>query len=274
MRPLAPLLVLMLILAGCDGGQQATAPANAPAPPPAPAAVSTPAGRAIERRLALTLQFPEGALAGAFQAHGAACALPACEIIESSYSTNAPYGHPGALLRLRVQPAALEALLAKVTSTGAVATRSETAEDLTAPTLDVTARLEAQRALRERLRAVLQRNPDMPIADLLAWEREFARVQGEIEGAESQLRALQLRTGMVAVALTYRAQEAQPSRPHWLQPITDQLRDAHRILARSAGAMLGLAIALLPWLPLAWLGWLGLRRFRRWRAGLKATTSA
>jgi hypothetical protein len=271
MRPLA--LLMLLVFAGCDGGQQTASPANAPAPAPA-AAVSTPAGRAIERRLALTLQFPEPALAGAFQAHAAACALPACEIVESSYATNAPYGRPGALLRLRVQPAALEALLAKVSSSGAVATRSETAEDLTAPTLDVTARLEAQRALRERLRAVLQRNPAMAIADLLVWEREFARVQGEIEGAESQLRALQLRTGMVAVALTYQVQAAPPARPSWLQPITDQVQDAHRILALSAGAMLGLAIALLPWLPLAWLGWLGLRRFRRWRAAQKSAAKS
>lgn len=259
-------LVLLLLVAACDGGQPpAGAPSNAPAPAPA-AAVSTPPGRAIERRVALTLVLPEASLGAGFQAHAAACALPECEVVEASFASAGPYGRPTALLRLRVAPAALEPLLAKVSGSAEVTARAETAEDLTAPTLDVTARLEAQRALRDRLRSVLQANPNMAIADLLAWERELTRVQGEIEAAESQLRALQHRTDMVAVTLTYRVRDAQPKRPYWLSPITDQLGDAHRILARSAGAMLGLAIALLPWLPLGWLLWLGLQRWRRWRA--------
>jgi hypothetical protein len=253
-------LALLLLLAGCREEKSSAGASGGPGAMAARGAEEQP-GRAVERRLFLALETRREALAGHYERHLAACTPPACEV-EVAELRSPQSGWTSAKLMVRLVPAALEPWLAVVSRGVTVAERRETALDLTSPTLDATARLEAQRDLRTRLRETLARNPSMPLADLLAWERELARVQGEIESAESQLRALQLRTQRVAVEVQY---SEHPVQPRWWQPLSQVIGSAHVDLVANLAIMLETAIALLAWAPLILLAlWAGLR-YRRWR---------
>jgi len=95
----------------------------------------------------------------------------------------------------------------------------------------------------------------MPLADLLAWERELARVQGEIESAESILRALSVRAGMIAVAVAY-----EGARDGWLPdgiaPIEDAVNGGLALSVNSLAEAISFVMVALPWLPIVAGGWL------------------
>jgi hypothetical protein len=119
------------------------------------------------------------------------------------------------------------------------------------------------------VRGTLATHPDMPLESLLAWEREAARVQGEIEAAEAQLRALESRTGRVTVRIVYQA-EGSMAAMRWWQPIEATLGNSLVLLGRSTAAALEFVIRLLPWVPILWLGWVVSRRLGRWWRGRRA----
>jgi hypothetical protein len=83
-------------------------------------------------------------------------------------------------------------------------------QDVTAQVVDVEARLGTLRTVRDRLRAYL--GNAAATADLVAIERELARVQGEIDVLEAQQRMLSTRVDLAEVSLDAR-------RPRILGPL-------------------------------------------------------
>lgn len=227
----------------------------------------------------VSLTTPAREVAPLMARHQSACvaAGPArCQVVGAS--TNAlGENSVSAQLSIRAEPKwlasfrdGLEADARK--ADGRVAARSVTSEDLTRAITDTDARLRAQKALRTRLEALIASRPGK-LAELLEIERELARVQGEIDSAESNLAIMRARVAMSTLDLSYQSQSA-PVVEGTFSPLTNAIDGFIGTLAFGFGAIITLIAFLLPWLivliPAIWFGTRWLRRRREAKAAAKA----
>ncbi|NHK27004.1 DUF4349 domain-containing protein [Parvularcula flava] len=150
---------------------------------------------------------------------------------------------------------------------GKLSSSSMRAEDLTRTITDTTARLDAQITLRDRLLVLLEKDTDQ-VGDLLQIERELARVQGEIESAQSYLRVLQARVSMDKMSLSYQTLPQAVSSSTF-ESLGNAFKQFFGVLADSLATMVLFFAAILPWLiigvPVLWL----LLRIMRGRLNLR-----
>ena len=147
---------------------------------------------------------------------------------------------------------------------GQLVSMSARAEDLTRQITDTTARLEAQKTLRDRLLRLLERETD-DVGDLLQIERELARVQSEIESAESWLRTLRARVSMDRLTVSYQSIPKAVT-PQTAQPLRDALTSFASDLAWSLAEVIGFIARLIPWMIVIVPGlWLLRALWRSWR---------
>ncbi|GGY40265.1 DUF4349 domain-containing protein [Parvularcula lutaonensis] len=132
---------------------------------------------------------------------------------------------------------------------GSVVSMNASVEDLTREILDTSARLEAQRKLRDRLLVLLEKDTD-DVGDLLQVERELARVQSEIESTESWLRALEGRVSMDRMTLSYQSIR-KPVTQSTGQPLAEAFRNFFYVVSESLAAVILFVAAALPWLIVA-----------------------
>ena len=224
-------------------------------------------------RHSLGLVLPTAAVEPTMAAHMRECQRAGPTTCQVLGSRSDPYGDDSvsASLSLRADPNWLEAFRTRIrldaeSGNGRVTASSVSVEDLTRSILDTDARLRAQTALRDRLQALLEAR-DGELADLLAVERELARVQGEIESATSVLKALRQRVDMSALDITYSSRVSAVSSSAFA-PLGRSFRSFFRNTAYALSTVVDAASFLLPWfllviLPLAWLArraWRGRRQ--------------
>lgn len=106
-------------------------------------------------------------------------------------------------LEIRVPAAELEGLREAIAAHGRVARETEDVEDVTFARIDVDARLRSVREEERRLLA-LYADRTASLADVLAVERELARVRGEVERLDAESRTLADRVAMARVSLEVR----------------------------------------------------------------------
>jgi len=221
-------------------------------------------------RYAYGLRAPAEAVRPLVQQHQQACeaAGPSlCQIVNSNV-TEAGSDRVSARLVIRAEPGWLttfrEGLEADAENAGGeVTSSSQSAEDLTRPILDTQARLDAQIQLRERLTGLLDRQ-GANIEELIRVERELARVNGDIESATAQLRAMRARVSMSIADLNYQS-EIRPISQSTVNPVGEAVRDFAGIVLGGLAVMIRLIAGILPWLilivPAVWL-------LARWRRGV------
>lgn len=189
-----------------------------------------------------------------------------CQIISRSTQEYNP-DNVSASLYLRAEPVWLVGYTKTIMDTvegadGKMTSSSVSAEDLTRQILDVDARLSAQITLRERLTALLETR-DAKLPDLLALERELARVQGEIESATSSLKALRQRVGMSIVNVNYQTRSRAVSNSA-VAPIGRALKQFVATLSEGLASVITFLAMMLPWFLLVILpGILGLVWLKR-----------
>jgi glycine cleavage system regulatory protein len=151
-------------------------------------------------------------------------------------------------------PNSLKGLGAKIDST------TTQAEDLTTQIIDITARLNSNKTLRDRLQALLKDRPGK-LGDLLDIERELARVQGEIDATESVLAAMKLRVAMSTLTLSYRGEYSAVSESIW-RPLGDAFKAILPNIVGSLAWIVEAVSSLLIWIVLlggvvafAWKPW-------------------
>ena len=105
-------------------------------------------------------------------------------------------------LRIRVPAASLEATMDSVATLGHVEKRQISADDVTEQVVDLGARVATRRAIRDRLRALLERAQS--IEDVITVERELARVQGELDVLERRLEYLRGTSSMAELSVNAR----------------------------------------------------------------------
>jgi hypothetical protein len=139
---------------------------------------------------------------------------------------------------------------------------NDTAEDLTVQIVDSEARLRSMKTMRDRLQELLRDRPGR-LSDLLEIEREFARVQADIDSHESILAALKLRVAMSMMTLNYAPKYGAVSESIW-RPLGDAFGSFIPNMARTLADVVDFISTILPVvLILALVAWLVLGFFRR-----------
>jgi hypothetical protein len=149
---------------------------------------------------------------------------------------------------------------------------SDSAEDLTVNIVDSEARLRSLKTMRDRLEQLLRDRPGK-LGDLLEIEREFARVQGEIDSSESILAQMKLRVAMSVISLNYTASFPPGSQSVW-RPVGDAFGGFE---ASFAGAFAGIIRFVAEILPVVIIGGLlifGAVSLLRWRGKRRKTPVA
>jgi len=283
----------LVFLTGCDG--------ETPPPPPAPPApssgmiayetfddgaqneqavrqraqpgeLSASAEQFIAYSYNYQLEFPPNNTEAVMQAHRDRClaaGFDVCQVISSSVSSQSA-NRSYANLNIRAVPAWLDGFRAGLEDeTGDVGGRinasTMSSADLTRSILDSDARLTAKRALRDRLNTLLERG-DANIEELIQIERELARVQGEIESGDAQLRAMRARVSMSTANLQYTTRFT-PTGGGAFDPVSDAIENSVRYFSSGLGGVITFVSLGAPWLililPLIWL-------LLRWRARVNA----
>jgi hypothetical protein len=194
-RPLLSLALLAAVSACSSAGSMS---ALAPAPPPP----GGPGERAVIQQAGLSMVTDSlGRL------HRTADSLT---VALGGYVGQAELRESDLHMSLRVPAPALNGVLDQLSGMGTVKRRTVRRQDVTAQMVDVEARLGTLRTVRDRLRAYLAQAA--ATADLVAIERELARVQGEIDQLEAHQRMLSTRVELADVSLDAR-------RPRILGPL-------------------------------------------------------
>ncbi|MEL7108289.1 MAG: DUF4349 domain-containing protein [Pseudomonadota bacterium] len=197
----APSRIGNLKMSASRGGQSAPADSGDVEAPTAEQYI------AYSHDLGLTL--PKGGVEPMMAAHTEACRAAGttkCIVINSNvYSQEEDYASGN--LSIRATPDWIESFLGGVDAEteaagGEITQRSTRAEDLTRQIVDTGARLDAQKTLQGRLLNLLETR-DGELGDLLQIERELARVTGQIESIEAQLKTLRLRVSMSSLDVSY-----------------------------------------------------------------------
>jgi len=177
-----------------------------PAPPENGAAN---AGVMLAYSYSMGIKAPKSAIAPLVAQHERACieaGTNLCQVLGSSVNT---YGEDqvSGYLSLRAEPKWLETFRGGVASDaeksgGELTSNSVSAEDLTQYIIDTSARLEAKKTLRDRIRTMLETR-EGSLSDVLAAERALADVQGEIDSMTASLEAAKARVAMSALTISY-----------------------------------------------------------------------
>ena len=274
-------LMGLATLAGCDGGDQSTAYSDASAtvemiaPMPgasagAPIRVDAPASAAVPVQTGQIayvydygLEVPAGRAAGLMRQHEQACvaAGPAvCQVVGAE--TNR-YGQDAASasLEMRAVPAFLTRFRAGLEGDaekagGRVVMAATSSEDLTRQLSDTEARLRALSTLRDRLQQLLATR-SAPLDQLLATERELARVQGELDATTSALAVMRTRVAMSRITIDYKAERKFASESVF-SPVGDALKGSLRAFMGTLGVLIYTVAVLAPLglliVPLVWAG--------------------
>ena len=174
-----------------------------------------------------------------------------------------------ATLEIKVPAARYEQVMSGLQGIGKLVSSNTTAQDVGEEFVDVTARMANARRLEERLVTLLATRTGK-LDDVLAVERELARVREEIERYEGRLRYLRSQAAVSTLTVTV----AEPA-PVVGQPgsnvIAEAFKQAWRNLVGVVANGIELTGGLLPVIVLAVVALLGFRRWRRVKLASRAT---
>lgn len=272
MRRVLTVLLVGMMLAACSPEPKykeysdETTRVEISKPPPAPgvpAQASAPTQPMLAYVYSYDIELPLKALRDLMGRHEEACRAAGPAICQVTSSETSAFGADTASgeMSIRARPDWIakfrNGLSSEVAAGGGKVTSSGmTAEDLTRTIVDGEARLRAQTTLRDRLQAILASRPGK-VSELLEVERELARVQGEIDVAQSELNFAKTRVSTSVLELRYSSRPALASSSTF-SPLTGAGRGFVRTIAVSLATMVGFVAAILPWVLVAALFW----RFR------------
>jgi len=258
---------------GRGGYAEADMAAREPAPPPPGGGAPAQGGVMLAYSYAMGIEAPKTAIAPMVAAHEQKCVeagIAVCQVLGSSVQT---YGEDQEIvsgyLNLRAEPKWLAEFRAGIASDatkagGVLTANTVSTEDLTQYIVDTEARLAAKKALRERIRQLLETR-EGSLNDVLAAERALSDVQGEIDSMTAQLEAARARVAMSALAISY--QSDPDTATSMFKPLADAFGDFGRNSMTALAGVVTLVSTTWPffilglfvlWILYAWLR--GLRR--------------
>ena len=235
-----------------------------------------PTGAQIAYSYDYGIEVPSDQAVTLMRRHEAACTTAGPSVCQVLAADSRRHGRDSvsARLELRAAPAWLATFRAGLegdaeAAGGRLAMASTESEDLTRSLTDTAARVRALTTLRDRLERLLATR-SAPLDQLLATERELARVQGELDATQSALTAMRTRVAMSHVSLRYEsAREFAPDSA--FTPVARAFTGSVAAFMSTLGAIIYLFAGLLPILlivvPLIWAGWKHRRKIRLRKSG-------
>lgn len=164
-----------------------------------------------------------------------------------------------AMLELRIPAQRYDETVAALADIGHVETTQTSAQDVSEEFVDMTARVENARKLEARLIDLLA-NRTGRLQDVLAVERELARIRTEIDQTEGRLRYLKNRVSLST--LTINLHEPQPliGNTPGENPISAAIRQAWRNFVGFFASVIAALGILIPVVGLGAVVWLVIRR--------------
>lgn len=236
MRCVLVLAAVAVVVSACDktSEEYASAPAEAPAAPADAAAGPERAGGEAKSAplpvsaptLAYSYRYgieaPADELTGLIRRHEQACVAAGsavCQMVGQSVERRGKDRVSGEL-SLRAAPDWLtrfrDGLEAQAKAAGGrIVSSSTESDDLTRSITDTEAHIRARTTLRDRLQAVLAARPGK-LSDLLEVEQELARVQQEIDAAQSSLAVMRTRVATSALTIRYESEGNIFGAIYWL----------------------------------------------------------
>lgn len=230
-------------------------PADAPPPPPPGQGPGAQGGVMLAYSYAMGIKAPKDAIEPLVAAHTKICidvGVAVCQVLGSSvnsYNDEQTSGY----LSLRAEPKWLATYRAAIPSDaekagGKITQNTVSSEDLTTQITDTQARLQAKIALRDRIKALLERR-DGTLSDALQAERELANVQGEIDSMTAQLESMKARVAMSALTISYETDLNKSGVA--ANPVVEALSDFGRVTLESLGGIIRFISR--TWLPALFL---------------------
>jgi hypothetical protein len=157
---------------------------------------------------------------------------------------------------VRVPVDRFEAFVAGARKIGVPQTARVDSEDVTAQYVDLEARLKNKKDEEETLRGYLkEKKGTSELKDILTVEKELARVRGEIEQMEGELRVLTNLTALASVTVVIQEIKnyVPPQTPTFASTVSTTFGDSVDALVRFGKATVILGAAVTPWLPVVGL---------------------
>lgn len=248
-----------VVVAGAPAPAMARAeagPADVASPPPPPGqSPGAQGGVMLAYSYAMGIKAPKDAIEPLVAAHTKACVeagVSVCQVLGSSvnsYNDEQVSGY----LSLRAEPKWLATYRAAIPGDadkagGKITQNTVSSEDLTTQITDTEARLRAKIALRDRIKALLERR-DGTLSDALQAERELANVQGEIDSMTAQLEVMKARVAMSALTISYETDLNKSGVA--ANPVVEALSDFGRVTLESLGGIIRFISR--AWLPALFL---------------------
>jgi hypothetical protein len=166
-----------------------------------------------------------------------------------------------ATLELKIPAARYDQAVGGLGGIGRVESVNTTVEDVGEEFVDVSARVANAKRLEERLVSLLATRTGR-LEDVLAVERELARVREEIERYEGRLRYLRTRAAVSTLSVTVHEPAPLIGQNPGENPIVAALRQAWRNFVGFVAWFIASLGVLVPVGAILALGWYGYRRFR------------
>jgi hypothetical protein len=177
-----------------------------------------------------------------------------------------------ATLEIKVAAARYDQALSGLTGIGKLLSSTTSAQDVGEEFVDVTARVANARRLEERLLTLLATRTGR-LDDVLAVERELARVREEIERYDGRLRFLRSKIAVSTLTVTVAERGPIVGQPG-SNVIVEAFKRAWRNFVSVIASGIELMGGLLPLLALVVLAAFGWRRWRRWREAQRASAAS
>ena len=171
-----------------------------------------------------------------------------------------------ATLELKIPAARYDQAIAGLNGVGKVESVNTNVEDVGEEYVDIAARVTNSKRLEERLVSLLATRTGK-LEDVLAVERELARVREEIERYEGRLRFLRTRAAVSTLTVTVHEPVPLLGQTPGENPIAEALRQAWRNFVGFIAALIASLGVLVPLAALGAAGWILFRRIRRKRTG-------
>jgi hypothetical protein len=164
-----------------------------------------------------------------------------------------------ATLELKIPAQRYDEAVNKLATIGEVESVNSTSEDVGEEFVDLTARVANARRLEQRLIELLA-NRTARLADVLAVERELARVREEIERVEGRLRYLRTRAAMSTLTVLVHEDEPILGRAGD-NPIVSAFKEAWRNFVRFIAGLIAAMGVIIPVVVIAGAGFVLWRKY-------------
>ena len=171
-----------------------------------------------------------------------------------------------ATLELKIPAARYDQAVSGLGGVGKVEAVNTSVEDVGEEYVDITARVTNARRLEERLVGLLATRTGK-LEDVLAVERELARVREAIERYEGRLRFLRTRAAVSTLTVTVHEPTPLLGQNPGENPIAAALRQAWRNFVGFVAGLIAAMGVLIPVAIIVAAGWVGYRRIRRRKPG-------